>query len=60
MIGFGKAELINDMEEKKNGLNIIMKHYSQKNNYKYNEKMLKRILIIKVEIEEITGKKSGY
>ena len=59
VIGFGRASLVEDFEEKKKGLDAIMKHYSGES-FEYVEPAIDSICIIKVEIESITGKKSGY
>jgi len=60
VIGYGKAYIIDDSEEKIKALNIIIEHYLPESPHKYSEKMLKKIVIIKVEIGTMTGKKSGY
>ena len=59
VIGFGKGSIIGDIESKRKALNIIMQHYSR-NSYEYPDKAVKKIVIIKVEIEHMTGKQSGY
>ena len=59
VIGFGRASLVEDFEEKKKGLDAIMKQYSDKS-FEYVESAIESICIIKVEIESMTGKKSGY
>jgi nitroimidazol reductase NimA-like FMN-containing flavoprotein (pyridoxamine 5'-phosphate oxidase superfamily) len=59
VIGFGKGSIIDDMESKRKALNIIMQNYSR-NSYEYPEKTVKKIVIIKVKIEHMTGKQSGY
>ncbi len=59
VIGFGKGSIIDDIESKHKALNIIMQQYSR-NSYEYPDKAVKKIVIIKVEIEHMTGKKSGY
>lgn len=59
VIGFGAAKIIEDIEKKKEALNIIMDHYSPGNNFEYRERMLNRILVIQVRIDSMTGKKSG-
>ncbi len=56
---FGKGSIIDDIESKRKALNIIMQHYSR-NSYEYPDKAVKKIVIIKVEIEHMTGKQSGY
>lgn len=66
VIGSGKAHLIDDILGKKEALDIIMAKYSQKSIesdeqlFEYSEQSLNNVLVIRVEVEEITGKKSGY
>ncbi|MCP4610553.1 MAG: pyridoxamine 5'-phosphate oxidase family protein [Planctomycetes bacterium] len=59
VIGFGKAELIEDIESKRKAFNIIMQNYLE-GLFKYPEESVKNTVIIKVEIESMTGKKLGY
>jgi Predicted flavin-nucleotide-binding protein len=59
VIGWGKAQLIDDPLGKKEALDIIMSKYSEKS-FEYSPEALDNILVIKVEIDEITGKKSGF
>ena len=59
VIGFGKASLVDNLEEKKKGLDAIMLHYSGRS-FEYAEPAIKSTVIIKVEIESMTGKESGY
>jgi len=58
VIGKGKASLIHDPEAKRQAFDIIMHHYSDKVSA-YSEAGLNNSLIIKVEIENMTGKQSG-
>ena len=58
IIGFGIAELINEFEEKQKALNVIMDHYSTKKIHEFSKKMIKRIIIIRIKIESMTGKVS--
>ena len=60
VIGFGKTYIIEEREKKREALDIILDHYSETSDYQYKDRMLKRIVIIKIEIDEMTGKKSGY
>ena len=59
VIGYGKAFIVEDMEEKKKSLDIIMKHYTGKSKFDYTEKNIRGVGIIKVVIESMTGKKNG-
>ena len=61
VIGFGKAFFIDDLEGKKAALNIIVEHYSgNPNEYPYPKDMISNMAVIKVEIDSMTGKQSGY
>lgn len=57
VIGFGKASFIKDLESKRKALDIIMEHYSDKS-FTYSETDLKKVAIIKVELQNVTGKQS--
>ena len=57
VIGFGRATIIEDPEEKIKALDLIMAHYAQ-GPFEYREKGLKHALVIKVDVEEMTGKKA--
>ena len=59
VIGFGKASLIDDPESKRRAFDVIMQHYSD-SSLSYKESAIKKVVIIKVEIEDMTGKQSGY
>jgi len=57
VIGFGKAVLLEDLYEKRKALNIIMSQYSD-GTFEFNDAVLKKTFVIKVEIESITRKQS--
>jgi len=57
VIGFGKAVLLEDIEEKRKALNIIMSQYSD-GTFQFNDAILKKTGVIKVEIESMAGKQS--
>jgi nitroimidazol reductase NimA-like FMN-containing flavoprotein (pyridoxamine 5'-phosphate oxidase superfamily) len=59
VVGFGKGSLVENLQEKKKGLDAIMKHYAGRS-FEYVEPATEGIVIIKVEIESMTGKKSGF
>ena len=59
VIGSGRAVLISDHKRKKAALDAIMTHYGL-DPCDYPESMLDKTSIIEVEIEDLTGKKSGY
>ena len=58
VIGYGKASFITDPSLKKDALNIIIDHYSPGTSYNFPTKNLHEVTIIKIEITQMTGKKS--
>ena len=59
VIGFGTASVLEDPKEKRGGLDAIMEHCSSKPQQPYPESHLKHTAVIRVEVEEMTGKRSG-
>jgi len=59
IIGHGTAILVNDADEIVSGLNAIVQQYGGEPT-PYPEKVLQMVTVIRVNIENITGKKSGY
>jgi len=61
VIGFGKAFFVEDFEEKRRALNLIVQKYSDTSHrYEFSEGVLDTVTLIRINIESITGKKSGY
>jgi len=58
VIGYGKASFITDSAKKKDALNIIIDHYAPGTSYDFPNKKLQEVTIIKIEITQMTGKKS--
>lgn len=61
VIGYGKTEIISDYEQKRAGLDVIMKHNgaNASHDLNYEKSQVDAILILKVTITEITGKQSS-
>ncbi|MBU8892164.1 MAG: pyridoxamine 5'-phosphate oxidase family protein [Bacteroidales bacterium] len=57
IVGYGKIHKVVSKEEKIEGLNYIMKQYSENDNFDYADKMLDITTILKLKIEKLTGKK---
>lgn len=60
IFGTGRTFLIDEKEEKSKALDAIMTKHTGRVGFEYPEKVFEKTLIIKVEIESMTGKKSGY
>ena len=58
VIGTGKASILEDRVEKEKGLAILMAQYSEEE-YDFSDEKLDGVVVIKVEIEGMTGKSSA-
>ena len=56
VVGWGNIVIINDNDDKKKGLDVIMHHYSDRPGFEYREKSLDRMLVLRLDITEMTGK----
>jgi nitroimidazol reductase NimA-like FMN-containing flavoprotein (pyridoxamine 5'-phosphate oxidase superfamily) len=56
VIGFGRADILEDPEEKRHGLNRIMLHYGGET-FEFPERDLVSVTVIRIAIESMTGKK---
>lgn len=59
VIGFGKIKIVTDPDKKIEALKAIMLQQTNKDSWNINESMLLKIVILEIEIESFTGKKSG-
>jgi nitroimidazol reductase NimA-like FMN-containing flavoprotein (pyridoxamine 5'-phosphate oxidase superfamily) len=57
VLGYGNLSIVDSRNERIAGLNVIMEHYGKHDNNDYNEKILERTVILRLDITEITGKK---
>ena len=58
VIGSGIATILDDAESKRKALDIIVRQYSH-TSYDYPEKMVNALVVIRVDIEELTGRHSN-
>jgi uncharacterized protein len=56
VIGSGRAEILNGSEEKRHGLTCIMEHYGG-GTHEFSEQDLGSVMLIRITIESMTGKK---
>jgi nitroimidazol reductase NimA-like FMN-containing flavoprotein (pyridoxamine 5'-phosphate oxidase superfamily) len=57
VIGFGTAHFLTDFESKRKALDIIMRNYSDKS-FAYQKSAIEKTIVIKVDVEQMTGKQS--
>jgi nitroimidazol reductase NimA-like FMN-containing flavoprotein (pyridoxamine 5'-phosphate oxidase superfamily) len=60
VIGFGKACFLERRAEKRKTLKVIVEKYLKSSSFEYDDPALDKMAIIKIDIERISGKKSGY
>jgi uncharacterized protein len=58
LIGRGTAHIIDDRDEKIKGYDVLMGHFGGPTGH-YDERNLKGSLVIRIDIEELTGKQSN-
>lgn len=59
VIGFGTAVILDDSEEKRRALGIIMRQYSDRP-FSFPDNSVACTAVIRVAIESMTGKQSGF
>lgn len=56
VFGYGKISIIDDVETKKHGLDLIMKQYTGEQEWDYYNKMLENTAILKLDVANMYGK----
>jgi nitroimidazol reductase NimA-like FMN-containing flavoprotein (pyridoxamine 5'-phosphate oxidase superfamily) len=59
VIGFGRIGIVTDPQERVLGMDAIMSHYSDEKKFIYEDKIFGRTTILRMDIDEITGKKKS-
>ncbi|MCB2207013.1 MAG: pyridoxamine 5'-phosphate oxidase family protein [Bacteroidetes bacterium] len=59
IIGYGNISIIDDISQKNAGLDIIMLKYGGPAKNAYSEKNLEKMVLLVIEIDNLTGKQSG-
>ena len=59
VMAHGRAEILEDYNEKVEGLNIFMDNYSDRK-FEYSKPSINHVTVIKIHIYEITGRKFEY
>lgn len=57
IVGYGNMRIIEDENERIAGLNLIMKQYTGKDNWEYENAMMKKTMVTSLEVERMTGKR---
>ncbi|HWP97954.1 MAG TPA: pyridoxamine 5'-phosphate oxidase family protein [Syntrophomonadaceae bacterium] len=59
LMGSGRAHFVTELETKKQALDIIMSKYSGLSTFEYLSSILEKTCLIRIDIEEMCGKRSG-
>jgi nitroimidazol reductase NimA-like FMN-containing flavoprotein (pyridoxamine 5'-phosphate oxidase superfamily) len=59
VIGTGKVRFLDKDDEKTRALDMIMRHYSDRD-FTFSKPDLDSVLVWKIEIDSLSGKKAGY
>ena len=59
VIGYGRVRFLETDAEKRRGLAIIMAQYAPDRQWEFTEEDLQRVLVFKLDIDEVSGKASG-
>ncbi|MCQ1536135.1 pyridoxamine 5'-phosphate oxidase family protein [Methanosarcina sp. KYL-1] len=60
VIGYGRAQILEGYDEKVEGLTVLSEHYGKEGPFEFEEEKVKRLCVIKIEIERMTGKEYGF
>ena len=61
IIGFGKIIIIENPDEKKYGLNMLMKHQTEKDiTYEFTNEQIKNVCVYKMIVSNFTGKQKLF
>ncbi len=58
VIAYGNIEVCETYEQKRNALNVIMKHYEKERTFDFSEKMFDVTKLFKLEVTEVTAKRN--
>lgn len=56
VVGYGNIRIVEDKDERITGLDLLMKQYTGKGDWDYEEEMLKRTTVFCIDVDAITGK----
>jgi nitroimidazol reductase NimA-like FMN-containing flavoprotein (pyridoxamine 5'-phosphate oxidase superfamily) len=57
IVGYGTIRILENEQERKNGLNLLMMKYTGKSQWHYDEEMLNKTTVTCLEVEKLSGKR---
>jgi nitroimidazol reductase NimA-like FMN-containing flavoprotein (pyridoxamine 5'-phosphate oxidase superfamily) len=58
VIGFGKAEIVEDAAEKLRGLRALMRKHSGREDWEFSDASIRGTAVVRIRLESLTGKRS--
>ena len=59
VIGYGEAFILENSDDKKKALDVIMRQYSSAASFEYNLTSIEKVALVKIAVTGMTGKKSS-
>jgi len=59
-LAFGKVKFVEDINQKIDALNVIMRQYTQKKEFSYSDPAVKDVKVFKVVVKRLEGRAYGY
>ena len=56
VVGMGKMTFVTELSEKIEALRAIMTHYTNKSEHTFKDELIERTLILRLDVEDISGK----
>jgi len=60
VVGTGRAKMVEDPVEKRNAMDVIMAQMFGQSAFKYSDEGIRDMAIVRIDIDSLTGKRSGY
>ncbi len=60
VVGFGRARVVQDQDERLEGLRLILEHYAGPGEYDFPAPNLARTAVVCIQVEEMTGRRGGF
>jgi nitroimidazol reductase NimA-like FMN-containing flavoprotein (pyridoxamine 5'-phosphate oxidase superfamily) len=59
VVGTGEVVVVQDPSEREQGLQLLMRHYSGRTGFQFEENILAQTTVLKLTVDELSGKKKG-
>jgi nitroimidazol reductase NimA-like FMN-containing flavoprotein (pyridoxamine 5'-phosphate oxidase superfamily) len=59
VVGFGRVEVVGEASEREAGLQILMRHYSGRTGFVFEDNIMAKTTVLKLTADEVTGRRGG-